>query len=228
MPVSNNNNDSIESKLDESDLKSESNDLNEMKTYLAPFHVKIGINIQVNMNNNNNECKKSTAAPICNNKQNGDSSCSSVSSTTSSISSSSSAAVSSTSSTSCPTANSQSSAAASSSSNNILVSSITINELRRNIAATYQLRFSDLVFIDLNRIQLILNDSQSVKDTFLVNNNNNNNYNKYNDLIRTTIDSLCVVELNSPSVKTQPNMPLINIIGINVYYETVSSYTNQQ
>ena len=37
-----------------------------------------------------------------------------------------------------------------------------------------------------------------------------------------------MVELNSPAVKTQPNMPLINIIGINVYYETISSYNNQQ
>jgi hypothetical protein len=213
MPTT--NNDSVESKLDESE-KSE-NESNE-KAYLAPFHVKIGINIQIS--SVNNECTKATT--ICtnnNNNKNGDSSCSSVSSTTSSISSTSSVAVSSSSSTSSSASSCPSS---SSSNNNLLVSSITINELRRNIASTYQLRYSDLVFIDLNRIQLILNDSQSVKDTFLVNKYNN-------DLIRAnTIDSLCVVELNSPTVKTQPNMPLINIIGINVYYETISSYNNQQ
>ena len=184
-------NESVQTNLDDED-KLESREL------IAPFHVKIGVNIQITNSIDLNQCAN-------------DSSCSSVSSTTSSISSTSSAS----SSSSCCTSNQTM-------NRNSTVLNPTIGDLRRYVAATYQLRYSDLVFIDLNRIQLVLNDSQSIKDNFLIN--------KYNDFIRTNIiDSMCIVELNCPTVQIEPQMPLINVIAINVYYETPSPFAlNQQ
>jgi len=203
------NNESIQSSIDINDT------VDSAKTYTCPFHVKIGVNIQISSSG-----IESMPSNMCVNGSN-DSNCSSVSSTTSSISSQSSAgSVGSSTSSCCP--NSQLPNGCNRSST---VLNPTIGDLRRYVSASYQLRHADLVFIDLNRIQLLLSDCQSIKDNFLSN--------KYNDFIRTNIiDSMCIVELNCPTVRVQPNMPLINVIGINVYYETISSYNlgnqNQQ
>ena len=82
----------------------------------------------------------------------------------------------------------------------------------------YQLRSGDLVFINLNRIQQTFTDEQMIRENFLNNNSpmsSSEQLDKKNDNL---INPMCIVELNScPVSKTAP---LINIIGINVYYES--------
>lgn len=86
-------------------------------------------------------------------------------------------------------------------------------DLRRYVSIAYHLRSSDLVFIDLNHIEKNLNDDQTIRETFF----------SKSDATTQVTESMCVMELYSPTGnKTEPRLPLINVIGINVYFEESS------
>lgn len=88
-----------------------------------------------------------------------------------------------------------------------------VSDLRRYIEGTYQLRQADLVFIDLNRVELKLYDNKSIKESFIT-------PNLAPSEASGLADSMCVVELCQVPANTQT--PLINIIALNVYYENSS------
>ena len=83
-------------------------------------------------------------------------------------------------------------------------------DLRRYIESAYQLAQSNLVFLDINNILETINDTQSVKHTFL-------NQNDSSLPFLNSSDAISIVELNH--IPQMSQMPLINIICINVYYQ---------
>ena len=95
---------------------------------------------------------------------------------------------------------------------NSVASDPCFGDLKTYLSDIYSLPRSLIVFIDLNRIQLNLNDNQFISDIVAVRKMNEDNGNE------SLLDSLCVVELVYPIVKA---VPFINIIGINVYFESL-------
>lgn len=120
-----------------------------------------------------------------------------------------------------------------------------VSDLRRYIESAYStLKQSNLVFIDLNRIEMILNDKQSIKDLIHMNTlylqqqsvsssssssspsaSSSGSSSFYSQTAGNDSNlNMCIVELNdSDKSQQQQSVPLINIIGINVFYEPVSS-----
>jgi ubiquitin C-terminal hydrolase len=96
------------------------------------------------------------------------------------------------------------------SNNNGTVINPNFADLRRYIESAYQLAQSNLVFLDINNIRENLNDTQSVKQNFL-------NQNDPSLPFLNSSDSITIIELNHMPQMNQ--MPLINIICINVYYQ---------
>ena len=100
---------------------------------------------------------------------------------------------------------------------NLLSLTLTSGDLRRYISTTYQLRSSELVFINLSHIEQSPSDNQALQDSSFL-----------------TTDAMCVMELhplmpnkdnnsvNNNRTETQI-IPLMNVIGINVYYQEDTS-----
>ena len=108
--------------------------------------------------------------------------------------------------------------------NGFSITNPSVADFREYISFCYQLQANDLVFINLNHIQTNLTDDQTIKEAFFVNPSScsgQSNRNSGSNKVENLIDSMCIMELNCPSSvnKSEPHMPLINIIGINVYYE---------
>ena len=95
------------------------------------------------------------------------------------------------------------------------------NDLKTYFKNTYNLEQSDLIFVDLNRTLSRLSDVKSVKKVFFPE-ENTSDPNEYvqtsQDNLTLIEDSMCIVELHQkPSDKTI-QLPLINIIALNVYF----------
>lgn len=136
--------------------------------YIAPFHVKVGVNIHISNDNN-------FGRELANLNQN--------------------------------------KASGNNGGSNSTVVNPDVSDLRRYIEGTYQLRQADLVFIDLNRVELKLHDNKSIKENFIT-------PNLAPSEASGLADSMCVVELCQVPANTQT--PLINIIALNVYYENAN------
>lgn len=96
----------------------------------------------------------------------------------------------------------------------------SIGDFRKYISTVYQLKKGDLVFINLNHFEKNLTDVDMIKESFFTERSNlNNDLNTLgNNKTDNPIDSMCIMELSSPtSNRADQQMPLINIIGINVY-----------
>ena len=95
----------------------------------------------------------------------------------------------------------------------------SLADLRRYLSSTYHLEPSQLVFINLGYVETNLADSQTIQESFC------------NATEAGLVgDSMCVVELHSPLVnsRTETQLPFINVIGVNVYFEEVVGPARQQ
>lgn len=113
-----------------------------------------------------------------------------------------------------------------------LLSSNFLSYHQRYISSLYQLRSSDLVFLNLNHIEKNLTEEQTIKEAFFVSPPKSaGNASQSRSSESSFVDSMCIMELSSTpstggtergSVAEPAQLPLINIIGINVYHESES------
>ena len=98
--------------------------------------------------------------------------------------------------------------------NDYMITNPRISGLRTYISSAYHLNQANLVFINLNNIQKNLTDDHSVSNCFLTQSNRT----AFNT---NPSDSMCILELSSPLLNNnESQIPLLNIIGINVYHES--------
>jgi ubiquitin C-terminal hydrolase len=121
-----------------------------------------------------------------------------------------------------------------------LILNPTLNDLRHYVANIHGIEYKNLVFVNLNDVNVNYSDSQPLKEFVSLKPNyerqlqqqQQQQQQQYHSDLRV-LDSLCIVELNFNSeIDSQSrqlnHLPLINIVAINVYTESGAGSSQQR